>query len=117
MHKGIWLAAVLSLAAMPALADLDPTPQELAGVEASLFERGYRGWERIELKDEGEWEVDRAMAADGVTYDLRLDYETLEITRKNRNLIQWKWNNLIERPWNTLVERPVNSLVEWSWGD
>jgi hypothetical protein len=92
MHKGIWLAAALSLAALPALADIDPTPQELAGVQASLFDRGYRGWERIKLHDDGEWEVERAVAADGVSYDLRIDYDTLEITRKNRNIIQWDWN-------------------------
>lgn len=92
MRKSAWLAVVLSLAAAPAFADLDATPQELAGVEASLFDRGYQGWQRIKLDNEREWEVERALSVDGYTYDLRLDYETLEITRKNRNLIQWRWN-------------------------
>ena len=92
MNRIIRIAAALAFAATPALADLQPTAAELAGVESSLFDRGYQGWERIKLHDDGEWEIERAVGADGVSYDLRIDYDTLEITRKNRNILQWDWN-------------------------
>jgi hypothetical protein len=67
------LSLALSLAAIaPALADRAPTPEELARIEAALRAEGYTRWEEIEVED-GAWEVDEAVAADGKSYDVKLD--------------------------------------------
>lgn len=55
-----------------------PTPEELANITASLQAAGYTSWEEIEF-DDGRWEVDDAIAADGQEYDLKLDPQTFEI--------------------------------------
>ena len=86
------LALALALLS-PALADRQYSAGELAGLEASLHDRGYVDrWERVKLKDDGGWEVENARAADGQSYDLELDYDTLEITNTDRNLIDWNWS-------------------------
>ncbi len=79
-------ALALSLAlAMPAFAgsalatdDRMPTSAELAKITASLQAAGYTSWEEIEF-DDGRWEVDDAIAADGKEYDLKLDPQNFEI--------------------------------------
>ena len=91
----------------PALADRQYSAAELAGLEASLHARGFDSWERVKLKDDGEWEVEKARAADGQTYDLKLDYETLEITHSDRNIIQWNWD--WDRPFTSMK----SNLFPW----
>ena len=80
------MASALTLAALkPALAaDRPPTPEERARIEAVLRDAGFRTWEEIEF-DDGRWEVDDAIAADGVEYDLKLDPETLSIVDRRRD--------------------------------
>lgn len=76
------LSTTVALAAMaPALADRDPTPEERTRIEAVLREEGFTRWEDIELEDEGHWEVDDAVGADGREYDLHLDTNLTIIRR------------------------------------
>jgi hypothetical protein len=58
--------------------DRVPTADELARITASLKAAGYTSWEEIEF-DDGRWEVDDAIGADGREYDLKLDPATFEI--------------------------------------
>jgi membrane protein implicated in regulation of membrane protease activity len=73
-------AAVASVA--PALADRDPTSEERTRIEAVLRDEGFTAWEDIELEDEGHWEIDDAVGADGREYDLHLD-TNLNIIRRD----------------------------------
>ncbi|TNC74934.1 PepSY domain-containing protein [Rubellimicrobium roseum] len=69
------LLAALILLPAAALAqedDRDPTDEERARIEAALQAEGFTAWDDIEL-DDGLWEVEDAVAADGQDYDLRLD--------------------------------------------
>jgi hypothetical protein len=68
----------------PAVADRAPTHEERAKIEAVLKQSGFTRWEEIEF-DDGYWEVDDAIGADGVEYDLKLDPKSFEIVRKERD--------------------------------
>jgi hypothetical protein len=64
----------LGLALAPALAladDRPVTPEERRQIENSLRQAGFARWGEIEL-DDGRFEVDDAIAADGRKYDLKL---------------------------------------------
>ncbi|ONG49035.1 hypothetical protein BKE38_21035 [Pseudoroseomonas deserti] len=52
--------------------------EETARIEASLRRLGYREFGRIRL-DDGLWNVDGAVAADGQRYELTLERETLRV--------------------------------------
>lgn len=52
--------------------DRDPTPEERTQIEQTLRTDGFTSWEEIEL-DDGVWEVDDAVAADGQKFDVKLD--------------------------------------------
>lgn len=69
------------LCAGPAMADRPPTPEERTKIETVLKQNGFTRWEEIEF-DDGLWEVDDAIGADGVEYDLKLDPNTFEILQK-----------------------------------
>jgi uncharacterized membrane protein YkoI len=77
------IASALALATTTSTlaADRPPTPEERARIEAALRDAGFRSWKEIEF-DDGRWEVDDAIGADGVEYDLKLDPETLRILDK-----------------------------------
>lgn len=80
--RTIGLAAILSLASSAALADdRPPTAEELSRIEATLRAEGYTSWEEIEL-DDGVFEVDDALHADGRKYDLDLDPRTFAIVKR-----------------------------------
>jgi hypothetical protein len=69
-------ASALALAPIAAAADdRPPTPEERAQIEEVLRAEGFTSWEEIEWDDDGYWEVDDAVAADGQEYDLKLDAE------------------------------------------
>ncbi len=75
MHKLALSAATFALtfgSIASALADRAPNADERAAIEAALGAQGYSSWKEIEL-DDGRWEVDDAIAADGKRYDLKLD--------------------------------------------
>lgn len=74
MTRSLPTLAVLALLAAPAAwaDDRPPTDEERAQIESVLQAEGYTSWEEIEF-DDGVWEVDDAVGADGARYDLRLD--------------------------------------------
>lgn len=77
------LAALFSLAGVTtALADRPPTPEERTEIEAMLRAEGYTGWDEIELDDDDTWDIDDAVHADGMKYDLELDRNLVVIERE-----------------------------------
>lgn len=72
-------ATVTSTAALAE--DRAPSDDELAAITAALEAAGYSSWEEIEL-DDGVWEVDDAVHADGNKYDLKLAVDSLEVTEQ-----------------------------------
>lgn len=88
--KSFALTATLAflLPASGALADRAPTLEERAEIEAVLQNEGYTSWDSIEFdedsRDEGVWEIDDAIGADGTQYDLELDAE-LNIVDRDRD--------------------------------
>lgn len=85
------LAATLGALALPALPvlparadDRPPTPEERRQIEAVLRRSGFVRWGKIEL-DDGRWEVDDAVTADGRKYDLKLSSADFSIVRRERD--------------------------------
>lgn len=76
------LALGLMIAA-PAQADRPPTPDERTAIEKVLRENNFVSWEDIEL-DDGWWEVDNALMADKVVYDLKINPATMQIEKRDR---------------------------------
>lgn len=74
------LASVLA-ATGPALADQKLPADQQAKVEDILKKEGFTKWKEIEL-DDGLIEVDDAIDAHGKQFDLKLDPNTLAITRR-----------------------------------
>lgn len=77
----ILLGAALSLGlSAPAFADRPPTEEERAQLETALRGLGFTSWGNIEFEDDGVWEIDDAVAADGKKYELILTpaFEILE---------------------------------------
>jgi hypothetical protein len=69
----ITAGALTALSGADALADdRAPTAEEAVQIEEVLRAEGFTSWEEIEF-DDGVWEVDDAVAADGTKYDLTLD--------------------------------------------
>jgi hypothetical protein len=82
MHYTSFAAATLMgvlMVSAPALAgERAPTAEERAKIESSLTAAGFTAWKELEL-DDGKWEVDDAVGADGKTYDVELDPATFNI--------------------------------------
>lgn len=77
------MASALVLAsAAGAVADRDPTPEERASIEEVLRAEGFTRWDDIEWDDDGYWEVDDAVGADGREYYLKLDANLAIIERE-----------------------------------
>ncbi|MBA2125644.1 PepSY domain-containing protein [Hyphomicrobium methylovorum] len=75
------LTLAMGFAAGNALADKDrpPTAEETSAISSALTSAGYKSWGKVEL-DDGKWEVDDAIAADGKKYDVDLstDYKIIK---------------------------------------
>jgi hypothetical protein len=81
------LAAPLMLAPIAiALADDDRpvTPEERRQIEDVLRREGFTRWGEIEF-DDGRFEVDDAIAADGQKYDLKISRVDFSITSRDRD--------------------------------
>ena len=79
----IALAAVShALAADLARTDRPPTAKERARIESVLRAAGYKRWGKIEFDDDGVWEVDDAVAADGRKYEVELNKAFRIISRE-----------------------------------
>lgn len=84
MHMRLFTfaAAILVAPTFGALAqDRAPTPEEQAQIEQALRAQGFTRWDEIEL-DDGVWEVDDAIGADGKEYDLKLNQQ-FQITERD----------------------------------
>ena len=71
------LSALLALAAPLAAHaqssdDRAPTPEETTLIDEALRAEGFTSWEEVEM-DDGVWEIDDAVGADGQRHDLTLD--------------------------------------------
>jgi hypothetical protein len=81
----ICVLAIAGLAmSAPAFADRAPTPEERTRIEAAVRAAGYTSWEEIEL-DDGLWEVDDAVDADGKQWDLKLDPKSMTIVKRTQD--------------------------------
>jgi hypothetical protein len=79
--------ALLGLALAPGLASADDrpvTPQERDRIENVLRQAGFTRWGEIEF-DDGRFEVDDAVAADGRKYDLELSGTDFSIVSRDRD--------------------------------
>lgn len=58
-----------------------PTAEETSAVSAALTKAGFSKWSKIEF-DDGKWEVDNAVGADGKMYDVDLSAGDLSVIKK-----------------------------------
>jgi len=58
-----------------------PTAEETTAVGAALNKAGFTAWGKVEF-DDGKWEIDNAVGADGKTYDVDLSANDLSIIKK-----------------------------------
>lgn len=76
-------AFFLALAGVPVQAgDRLPTDAERASIESALKAEGFSSWGKIELDDDGYWEVDNAIGSDGKRYDVDLATSDFKIIKK-----------------------------------
>lgn len=73
--------AVLTHTAPVFASDRAPTAEERTRIEAAVRAAGYKSWEEIEL-DDGLWEVDDAVDAQGKPWDLKLDPTSMTIVKR-----------------------------------
>lgn len=78
-------ASLLALASAPAFAGRYPDAAERQRIDAALTAAGFSSWGEIELDDHRVWDVEDALHADGMQYDLDLDLETLQILKQERD--------------------------------
>ncbi len=76
------LAAMVVVLPTTAHAEREPTPEERTRIEAALRSEGFTRWDEIELDGDG-WEVEDAVAADGKTYELKLNKDTFAIIERD----------------------------------
>lgn len=72
------LMVTLPLASSANADDKMANPEQRAQIESVLNAEGFTSWGSIEL-DDGRWEVDNAIGADGKKYDLKLNRETFAV--------------------------------------
>ncbi|MGQ0674393.1 MAG: PepSY domain-containing protein [Hyphomicrobium sp.] len=87
MFKFTAAAAALMFAAtaLPTVAtagDRLASAEEAAAVGGALQAAGFQRWTKIEL-DDGKWEVDDAVHADGKIYDVDLSVADLRILKRD----------------------------------
>ena len=76
------VVAASGFAAGNALADgRAPTAEEAAAVGSALTKAGFSTWGKIEF-DDGKWEIDNAVGADGKRYDVDLSANEYAVIKK-----------------------------------
>lgn len=75
-------AAAMSVFAASAYAGPPPGAEERTKIEDALKAEGFTSWGKIELDDDGYWEVDDAIGADGKRYDVDLGKTDYRILKK-----------------------------------
>lgn len=82
MNNKLVLALAFTIALVSnAFADRAPNATEREAIEKVLRADGFSRWEEIEWDEDGHWEVDDAIDADGRSWDLRLDRDLNIIER------------------------------------
>lgn len=82
MNNKLALALAFTIALVSnALADRAPNATERDAIEKVLRADGFSRWEEIEWDEDGHWEVDDAIDANGRSWDLRLDRDLNIIER------------------------------------
>mgnify|MGYP001492343832 CR=1 FL=1 len=82
MNNKLVLALAFTIALVSnALADRAPNATEREAIEKVLRADGFSRWEEIEWDEDGHWEVDDAIDANGRSWDLRLDRDLNIIER------------------------------------
>ena len=74
--------AILTISALPALADRQVTGDERAKLVAAVQAEGCSGGKFEMDEDDQQFEVDDAVCADGKKYDLKFDMQ-IRLKRKN----------------------------------
>ena len=85
MIRSITASAILASTALfagVAFADgRPPTTEETTAVTAALTKAGFTKWGKVEF-DDGKWEVDNAVGADGKTYDVDLSATDMSVIKQ-----------------------------------
>jgi len=85
MIRSITASAILASTALfagVAFADgRPPTAEETTAVTAALTKAGFTKWGKVEF-DDGKWEVDDAIGADGKKYDVDLSASDLSVLKQ-----------------------------------
>jgi len=85
MIRSITASAILAstgLFAGVAFADgRPPTAEETTSVTAALTKAGFSKWGKVEF-DDGKWEIDNAVGADGKTYDVDLSASDFSVIKQ-----------------------------------
>jgi len=85
MIRSITASAILASTALfagVAFADGRPaTAEETTAVTAALTKAGFTKWGKVEF-DDGKWEVDDAIGADGKKYDVDLSASDLSVLKQ-----------------------------------
>ncbi len=80
--KYVLCAAAIAFFSAGAQAGPPPSADELGKIEGALKAEGFTTWGKIELDDDGYWEVDDAIGADGKRYDVDLAKSDFKILKK-----------------------------------
>lgn len=85
MIRSITASAIFASAALfagAAFADgRPPTAEETTAVTAALTKAGFSKWGKVEFED-GKWEVDDAIGADGKKYDVDLSATDMSVIKQ-----------------------------------
>ncbi|MFA7307670.1 MAG: PepSY domain-containing protein [Hyphomicrobium sp.] len=85
MIRNITASAILASTALfadVAFADgRPPTTEETTAVTAALTKAGFTKWGKVKF-DDGKWEVDNAVGADGKTYDVDLSATDMSVIKQ-----------------------------------
>ncbi|RJL18887.1 PepSY domain-containing protein [Paracoccus siganidrum] len=80
--KRLLLATTLAAFAAPAFADEDPTPEQIARIDEVLADMTCEvDPDNIEVEDDGSFDLDDVMCADG-QYDIKLNADFTEKERR-----------------------------------
>lgn len=58
-----------------------PNADERAAIEQALKAAGYTSWGKIDLDDDGYWEVEDVVGADGKRYEVELGFKDFKILK------------------------------------
>lgn len=84
LAKSLAASAIIALClagGVALAADRAPTEAEAAAIKDALVKAGFSTWGKVEY-DDGKWEVDDAIGADGKRYDVDLSAGDYTILKK-----------------------------------